>query len=177
MTEWMSPSYNILLRSHHVKSSQIKLWNILKVTEIDQSSRLNLCCVMKLFLTNERLQVWILAPLKCQYLKTWNNLQQPMIIIISVISTNMGKKEVNTIYSSFQLKERLNFRINLATAIEKIQAAGSTSNDQNGAQQCSKVLKWSEAPKTRMVQCWGQLIAIQCNCIPFKVQLSITVKC
>ena len=45
-----------------------------------------------------------------------------MIIIISVISTNMGKKEVNTIYSSFQLKERLNFRINLATAIEKIQA-------------------------------------------------------
>ena len=123
MTEWMSPSYNILLRSHHVKSSQIKLWNILKVTEIDQSSRLNLCCVMKLFLTNERLQVWILAPLKCQYLKTWNNLQQPMIIIISVISTNMGKKEVNTIYSSFQLKERLNFRINLATAIdEKIQA-------------------------------------------------------
>ena len=56
-------------------------------------------------------------------------------------------------------------------------AAGSTSNDQNGAQQCSKVLKWSEAPKTRMVQCWGQLIAIQCNCIPFKVQLSITVKC
>ena len=45
-----------------------------------------------------------------------------MIIIISVISTNMGKKEVNIIYSSFQLKERLNFRINLATAIEKIQA-------------------------------------------------------
>ena len=34
----------------------------------------------------------------------------------------MGKKEVNIIYSSFQLKERLNFRINLATAIEKIQA-------------------------------------------------------
>ena len=34
----------------------------------------------------------------------------------------MGKKEVNTIYSSFQLKERLNFRINLATSIEKIQA-------------------------------------------------------
>ena len=45
-----------------------------------------------------------------------------MIRIISVISTDMGEKEVNVIYSSFQLKERLNFRINLATAIEKIQA-------------------------------------------------------
>ena len=85
---WMRASYYIWLKGQligFIMLNQIPSSNFWKVTEINQCSRLNLCCVRKLVLTNERLQV----------LNTCSVI--PIFEKLELLTTDMGKVQCWTV--------------------------------------------------------------------------------